>query len=109
MVEQSDQLAPAADVVPPLPDPEAPADVVQRPNGSARRLGEYVAHARARRGLSQPVVADHLGIHVATFVALAAGRVDPPLSLLVRICTLFEIDPRKVLWGQKVARTARLR
>ncbi|HKC96031.1 MAG TPA: helix-turn-helix transcriptional regulator [Nitrospira sp.] len=52
------------------------------------RLREW----RRRRGLSLRKLADVAGVHFVTLARLEAGRYDPRLSTLLKLCQVLKID-----------------
>jgi transcriptional regulator with XRE-family HTH domain len=53
--------------------------------------------ARKARGLSQQALADMIGIEQQTFQRLEAGKRDPSVKVLVRLCDALDVSADALL------------
>lgn len=53
-------------------------------------MENHIRSERERRGWTQAVLAEHLGVSRQTIVALETGKYDPSLPLAFRIASLFD-------------------
>jgi transcriptional regulator with XRE-family HTH domain len=75
----------------------------------ARRLGELIAKARARKGLSTRALAAELGVAIGWITELENGRfLDPAPDRLARLAEALDIEPGRIDRLTKGAITAGL-
>ena len=67
------------------------------------RLGEW----RAKRGLSFRKLADLSGVHYVSLIKLEAGRLDPQLSTLLKLCDALGITLNQLVGVAKTPRKGR--
>ncbi len=67
------------------------------------RLGEW----REKRGLSFRKLADLSGIHYVSLIKLEAGRLDPQLSTLLKLCNALGITLNQLVGVAKMPRKGR--
>jgi len=67
------------------------------------RLGEW----REKRGLSFSKLATLSGIHYVSLIKLEAGRLDPQLSTLLKLCDAIGITLNQLVGVAKTPRTGR--
>lgn len=61
-------------------------------------LGNYLCKRRRQLKLTQRELANQLGVKAITISAYETGRVDPPLSKVVRLARILSIDLNYLGW-----------
>jgi transcriptional regulator with XRE-family HTH domain len=54
-------------------------------------------HWREKRGLSVRKLGELSGVHYVSVVKMEAGRLDPQLSTLLKLCQALDITPNQLL------------
>ena len=80
-----------------VPDEEESANPADR--AIMERFAENLRVARARRNVSQEVVARAAGIHRTHISLLEGGQRSPRLSTLIRLAAGLGVDPSVLLEG----------
>lgn len=66
--------------------------------GPMQRFGEKLRTLRERRGLSIRQLAALLDIHSHSHIVnLEAGRKQPSVDLILKVCELFQVSPNQLM------------
>lgn len=63
-------------------------------------MGKRIANLRRKAGLSQAALANRLGISAGAIGMYEQGRREPPLDIIVKLCSIFGVTTDYLLTGE---------
>jgi DNA-binding XRE family transcriptional regulator len=97
-MEGDHKKRPGSADTPPGPTQEVLTPMPAKKGSRAPERGHRVAQARRRAGLSQPALAERVGVGRATIARIEAGGTSPSVALALRIAQTLG-EPVETLFG----------